>query len=120
VGDIGDEFTFEPSRGFERFVALAQHQFDAGRVGHIEIGQEHITVRQRHRRDLQHRAVAAVERAARCRMRGDLGNDPSLYRRPVRTIVEKGAHLVDDLADVRLPCDIFLRQSPDLQISRVV
>jgi hypothetical protein len=33
---------------------------------------------------------------------------------------KKGAHLVDDLADMRLACDIFRRQSPDLQIGRVV
>src|SRR5262249_44031646 len=53
-------------------------------------------------------------------MCGYPGDNPLPRCRPVLAIVKKGAHLLDDLADVRLPRDIVLRQSPDLQISRVV
>ena len=112
VGYVGDEFAFELPRGFERFVALGQRPFDPGHIGHVERGQ-HVTIRERHRRHLQHRAVAVVERAARRRMCGDLGDDLLLRRRPVCAIVEKDPHPVDDLTDMRPPCDIVLRQSPD-------
>ena len=120
VGHVGEKFALQPPGGFECHVALAQRPLDPDRVGHVEIGQEHIAVGQRHRRHLQHRAVASGEPAARRRVCGDLGDDPLLHRRPIAAVIEKGAHLVDDLADMRLPGDIVLGQSPDLQVSRIV
>ena len=71
VRNVGDELAFQPPRRFERFVALAQNAFIPRRIGHIEIGHQHIAVRQGNRRLLQHRPVGSVDRAARRRLSGD-------------------------------------------------
>ena len=42
-------------------------------------------------------------------MAGDFGDDPLLHRYPVAAIVEEGAGLLDDLADMRFAGYIVLR-----------
>ena len=43
-----------------------------------------------------------------------------LPRRPVAAIVEQGAGLLDDVADMRFAGDILFRQSPERAIGRVM
>src|SRR5215470_3382412 len=80
VGNVGDEFTLEPARGLQRFVALAQGSLDARRIGDIEIAQEDVAVGQGHDRGLQDRAVAAVQAPARLFPAGETFDDPLLER----------------------------------------
>src|SRR5215472_14418918 len=112
IRDIGDEFALEARRRFERLVALAQRPLDTRGIGHIEIGQKNIAVRQRHDSLLQHRAVRSVERAARQGRAGDARDGAFLHHRPVAAVTEKRARLLDDLADMRFAGDIFLGQTP--------
>jgi hypothetical protein len=63
MGHIGDKLGFQPIRGFERFVSFAQELFDALRVRHVDIGQQHDTVRQRDGGKINDRPIGTLEPA---------------------------------------------------------
>jgi len=79
-----------------------------------------VAVGKRHHRLLQHRAVIPVNRAARRRVRGYLGDEPLLHRNPAGTIIEQGSGLFQNVGDMRLTGNIAFRQFPYCQKSRIV
>ncbi len=119
VGDVGDELALEATGGLQRLVALAQRMLDPRRIGDVEIAQQHIAVRQRHDHRLQDGAIPPYETRALALMRGEARDDAALERRPVAAIVEEGALLLDDVADMRLAREIGGRELPHLRIGRV-
>ena len=60
IGDVADEFRLQTVRRFERVVALAQRQFHADRIRHVDIGEQARAIGQRHDGVVDHRAVRTV------------------------------------------------------------
>ena len=58
-----DEIDLERVGGFQRLVALAQRALDIDRVGDVQEGDQRRAVGQRHRDQIDHAAVAALEPA---------------------------------------------------------
>ena len=120
VGDVGDKLALQAAGGFQRLVALAQYPLDPRRVADVEAGQQNIAVGERHRRQLQYRAVETIEWTAGRRLGGDSGDDMLPHQLPIAAIVVESAGALDDVADMRLADQLALGQIPDLAVGRVM
>ena len=114
VGHVGDELGFEAVRLLHGLGPLAQGELHPDAVGDVQIAQQHRAVGERQVGVVEHRPVAAQQPAGAGLAAHQALDHPFLMGRPVVFADDEGAHLLHEVAQVRLPAQILFAQLPQL------